>query len=56
MNTRKHPRTMQEAFGPYTSHGISETKYPMAWQDKVVLTACAVVVCALGLLALLELL
>lgn len=24
MNTRKYPRTLQEAFGPYTSSTISE--------------------------------
>lgn len=24
MNTRKYPRTMQEAFGPYTSHDLEE--------------------------------
>lgn len=24
MNSRKHPRTMQEAFGPYTSHEIHD--------------------------------
>lgn len=24
MNTRRYPRTMQEAFGPYTSHDIHE--------------------------------
>jgi|DEB19_MinimDraft_2_1074335.scaffolds.fasta_scaffold98302_3 hypothetical protein len=22
MNTRQHPRTMQQAFGPYTSHDL----------------------------------
>jgi hypothetical protein len=26
MNTRKYPRTMQEAFGPYTSFHIDEPK------------------------------
>lgn len=33
MNTRKHPRTLDEAFGPYTSHKIHEppTDYPWAW-------------------------
>ena len=24
MNPRKYPRTMQEAFGPYTSHDLEE--------------------------------
>lgn len=40
MQTRKHPRTMQEAFGPYTDNRIEEPPRPMDWQDKVVLTAC----------------
>ena len=37
MNTRKHPRTLQEAFGPYTSREIAEQ--PMDWQDKLVVGA-----------------
>jgi hypothetical protein len=32
--TRKHPRTMQEAFGPYTSSQIHEPQEPMATGDK----------------------
>ena len=49
MNTRKHPRTLQEAFGPYTSHEIEEREQPMDWQDKLVVgasvfTAVAIVV------------
>jgi len=43
MTTKKHPRTMQEAFGPYTSHTISEAVPPYDWQDKLVMTACAIV-------------
>ena len=34
MQTRKFPRTMQQAFGPYTGHVISEPReagYPAAW-------------------------
>lgn len=27
MNTRKHPRTLQEAFGPYTSRDFAEPKF-----------------------------
>lgn len=29
MNTRKYPRTMNEAFGPYTSRDISEPREAM---------------------------
>lgn len=34
MNTRKYPRTLQQAFGPYTSNEIvdpSDTSYPWTW-------------------------
>ena len=37
MNTRKHPRTLNEAFGPYCSGKIEEAKRPFDWQDKVVM-------------------
>lgn len=33
-NTRRYPRTMQEAFGPYTSSQIHEPQEPMATGDK----------------------
>ena len=39
MNTRRYPRTMNEAFGPYTSKEFVE---PMHWADKVVTTASAI--------------
>jgi hypothetical protein len=32
--TRKHPRTMQEAFGPYTTSQIHQQSEPMATGDK----------------------
>lgn len=44
-NTRKYPRTMQEAFGPYTSHqlaGIEQPQAKMPLADKIVLGACLV--------------
>jgi len=35
MNTRRYPRTLEEAFGPYCSHTITdpdtEHDYPHAW-------------------------
>ncbi|MDZ7918484.1 hypothetical protein [Rhodoferax sp.] len=33
MNTRKHPRTLQEAFGPHTSRDIyvPPADYPWTW-------------------------
>lgn len=33
--TRRHPRTLQEAFGPYTSSSI-DNQTPVHWADKVV--------------------
>lgn len=47
MNTRKFPRTMQEAFGPYTDHRIYEPVQPMHRNDKIVTTACAVALACL---------
>ena len=40
MNSRKHPRTMQEAFGPYTNYQITPPPRPFDWQDKVVISGC----------------
>lgn len=46
MNTRRHPRTLQEAFGPYTSRQIDEPKRPTPAQD-IALYVLAVLVAAL---------
>lgn len=54
MQTRRYPRTLQEAFGPYTSTQIEEPSAPVHPADKVVLVACTLaaialtVMCALG--------
>lgn len=49
MQTRKYPRTMQEAFGPYTDNRIAEeADRPLDWQDRIVIQAC--VVCAFALI------
>jgi len=42
MNSRKYPRTLQEAFGPYCSPEIEDTPTPIDWQDAVVLAGCGV--------------
>jgi hypothetical protein len=42
MQTRKYPRTMQEAFGPYTSYRIDEpreTGYSAAWWAAIAIAA-----------------
>lgn len=44
MNTRKFPRTMQEAFGPYTSHDLHEMADQASGKDlalTVLITVCA---------------
>lgn len=50
MQTRKYPRTMQEAFGPYTDNQLFEPAAGFDWQDKVVLAGCAVAAVALALI------
>ena len=44
MQPIKHPRTLQEAFGPYTSHTITEIQRPLDWQDKVVIAVSIITV------------
>lgn len=40
---RKYPRTMQEAFGPYTRGAIDEPYAPMPMIDKIVLIVSTVI-------------
>jgi len=46
MNTRRHPRTLQEAFGPYTSRDISDPKgeTPAWWTAIVCIAAVGAVI------------
>jgi hypothetical protein len=54
MNTRKYPRTMNEAFGPYSNGPIHEPSRPMDWQDRVVLTAAVIAaICVIAIMVLL---
>lgn len=53
MNTRKYPRTMEEAFGPYQRHGLVEHYDPMPKADKLVIGISAVAALALVVMALL---
>jgi hypothetical protein len=43
MNTRKYPRTMQEAFGPYTSHQIEDREERYKVTDLVIYALFVVV-------------
>jgi hypothetical protein len=48
MNTRKYPRTLEEAFGPYQRHGLVDQD-PMPTADKIVIAAsCAALLAILG--------
>jgi hypothetical protein len=41
--TRKHPRTLQEAFGPYTDHRLHEMEEQTPWRcSDLALAAIAV--------------
>ena len=52
MNPRKYPRTMQEAFGPYTSFHIDQEYTPIHKHDKIVMVGSALAAVVLILLAL----
>lgn len=43
MNNDKFPRTLYEAFGPYTNQKIYDPQQPMSWPRKI---AIAVIVLA----------
>jgi hypothetical protein len=43
MNSRKYPRTMAEAFGPYETGPIHDQVERMDLQDKLVVAASAIV-------------
>lgn len=54
MQTRKYPRTMNEAFGPYASGPIHEMRdtrrgYSWGWYAAVVVFACIAVAVNIGL-------
>lgn len=40
--TKRHPRTLNEAFGPYTSPDFEHDR-PYDWQDVAVMAACTLV-------------
>jgi hypothetical protein len=41
--TKRHPRTLNEAFGPYAGGPISEPYAPMDKADKIVIGGCIAV-------------
>lgn len=44
MQTRKYPRTLQEAFGPHTSRDVQEPVTPFDRSDAIVMAGCALAV------------
>ena len=47
MNTRKYPRTIEEAFGPYNRGNLHVKPEPMHPADKIIVAIGAVVLIAL---------
>lgn len=47
MNTRKFPRTLEEAFGPYQRQGLVEHYDPMPKADRIVVGISLAAVAAL---------
>lgn len=50
MNTRKFPRSLEEAFGPYARGPIQEKQDPMPQADRLVVGICLVGAMALFLM------
>tara|TARA_R110000822_G_scaffold19664_3_gene63965 strand:+ start:573 stop:761 length:189 start_codon:yes stop_codon:yes gene_type:complete len=44
--TGRYPRTMEEAFGPYASGGITEKVTPMDKWDRIILSVCLIILTA----------
>lgn len=42
MTTKRYPRTLTEAFGPYQEHGLVEQYDPMPVADRIVVAIGAV--------------
>jgi hypothetical protein len=41
--TKRYPRTLEEAFGPYARGGIYEAPTPLGFADKVIVGVCGVI-------------
>jgi len=51
MNTRKYPRTLNEAFGPYASAHFEESD-PMPTSDKIVVVVSLIALVAVAVMAI----
>ena len=54
--TRKYPRTLEEAFGPYARGTLADQPAPVHLHDHIVLVACILAIIAVICLASLGLL
>jgi hypothetical protein len=41
--TKRYPRTLEQAFGPYARGGIHEPYTPMSFADKFITALCGVI-------------
>ena len=56
MNTRKYPRTLEEAFGPYARGPVVEPTDQMPKADAAVLWICCAAAAVVAVLAILNML
>lgn len=49
--TRKYPRTLEEAFGPYARNTLATEPAPVHRNDQIVLAACILAIIAVICLA-----
>jgi hypothetical protein len=54
MNTRRYPRTLEEAFGPHTSRHIDEPPRPIPAQDIALYIVAVLASVLLAVLLILE--
>lgn len=52
--TYRYPRTMQQAFGPYTDNVLHESTQPYALHDKIILVLFAITIVGVLLTTCLE--
>ena len=51
-HTGRYPRSLEEAFGPYTGKKFAEHDDPMPAADRIVVITCLIGFAALGVFAL----
>jgi len=54
MSTGKFARTMQQAFGPYTSHALHPLPEPIHPSDKIVMWGCVAAIALMAVAAVMQ--